>query len=54
MFPHLALELCFCRCKSEEDGRRAPVTYISRSLSEDEQRFSQIEKEALAINSMGL
>ena len=38
MRPHLALELCFCRCK------RAPVTYISRYLSEDEQRFSQIEK----------
>ena len=33
----------------QEDGRRAPVTYISRSLSADEQRFSQIEKEALAM-----
>ena len=34
----------------KEDGRRAPVTYISRSLSADEQRFSQIEKnETLAM-----
>ena len=33
----------------QEDGRRAPVTYISRSLPADEERFSQIEKEALAM-----
>ena len=33
----------------QEDGRQASVTYISRSLSADEQRFSLIEKEALAI-----
>ena len=33
----------------QENGHQAPVTYISRSLSEDKQCFSQIEKEALAI-----
>ena len=33
----------------QEDGRRAPVTYISRSLSANEQRFSQIEKKAMAM-----
>ena len=33
----------------QKDGRRVPVTYISRSLSADEQRVSQIRKEALAM-----
>ena len=33
----------------QENGRRAPVTYISYSLSATEKRYSQIEKKALAM-----
>jgi hypothetical protein len=32
----------------QEDGKRRPVCYASRSLSETEQRYAVIEKEALA------
>ncbi|XP_062509074.1 uncharacterized protein K02A2.6-like [Corticium candelabrum] len=33
----------------QEDGRRAPFYYVSRSLTTTEQRYSQLEKEALAM-----
>ena len=33
----------------QEDGRRAPIYYVSRSLNTTEQRYSQIKKETLAM-----
>ena len=36
------------------DGSWRPVSFASRSMSETEQRYAQIEKEALAIYRMGM
>ena len=33
----------------QNSGERKPVAYISRSMSQTEQRYAQIEKEALAF-----
>lgn len=33
----------------QEDGIMKPVAYASRALNDTEQRYAQIEKEALAI-----
>jgi hypothetical protein len=35
--------------QEQKDGERKPVAYISKSLTEVERRYSQIEREALAI-----
>lgn len=45
--PDLALGAVFRQ--TQPDGSLRPIAYVSRALTETEQRYSQIEKEALAV-----